>query len=149
MESERTATDTKLLSPGVAFEARPRFVTVNVVRGDSVQVSGEPVQVNEELCVLFIALFGQAETVTVSLALPRVQALVDTLVCVCSGAAIAGGEALLGLALRKVLLYWLGPLVMSMAAVTLHPALMQLIGSSARQSPPPVERTWARSPLPT
>ena len=64
-----------------------------------------------------------------------------TVACVCTGSCIAGGELLLGLALRKVLLYWLAPLVRVVAALTTQPALMQLIGSSARQSPPPEERT--------
>src|SRR5712692_3810667 len=97
---------------------------------------------------MLIAAAGHDETVMFSFALARVHAAAGAVDCVCAGEAIKGFSALLPAALVKLLTEWLGPLSSVSEVFTEHPALTQLIGSSGRQSPPPAERTCARSPLP-
>src|SRR5438445_112845 len=110
-----------------------------------------------ELVTVFSSMVGyfrihpalQAVADMVRLAPVMLQALPDTEVWVCVGEFIAGALALDPPALANVPLYWLVPLVRVFADETEHPRLMQLIGSSGLQSPPPCERMCARSPDPT
>jgi len=114
----------------------------------SVQASGEPVQEKLSESVKLMVESGHADTVTVSLTVAWLQALVVVEI-VCVGEVSVGEPALEVLVLPKSLAYFPVPLFRVMEVVTLQPAEMQLIGSSGRQSPPFCERTWARSPLPT
>jgi hypothetical protein len=137
--SEMIATDKKALRPAAVELARPRFRSgdgwANVV---SVQLSGEPEQLKARFSLVVQVVDGQAVTVTFSVALATLQAFA-VVEPTCVGAeSVATPPALLPL---KVLVYRLGPLSSVSVELTVQPCFTQLVGSSRRQSPPPVERT--------
>src|SRR5712671_2461509 len=108
--SASTATATNVLGPTGGVVVWLRFVFgVGWGNPTSVQASGEPVQEKLSESVKLMVESGHADTVTVSLTVAWLQALI-VVEMVCVGEVSVGEPALVLLVLPKSLAYFPGPL---------------------------------------